>query len=406
MDSLAFEAYLSQRHQVELKVSKPPDDEVTTILADSRWTLTELRTAVAKLYELDPSNTRLHRGYGHTNGQEIKDNHSTIALINLYTGHHISVSVGKATPAGFFNIAFVLFAPKDRKSQLVALPKEEGVEEPPVVELSDPDKVKEGSAYYWNDVDANYSFGIAAEKENHAWQYEDGEAATDADDAQMPALISEEEAQQAEYEAFVRDEVLLEDDNMDTMSNEGVADSAECFSAVAEDDMVMLDDGYGNLSSLKEEINSSERTESYRTFGPDCTQVMVDDGGSNNNGSYSYSNLDDDHDLQAAIAASNSHYASMQGLVVDSHPSSSSVVAVADAYPLMEVSADAKLPATDTATAPADVICSDTHIPSVFDDDYGLKPLDRPDDNVDPSDFGERMVCVSFVRHYKCSIIA
>ncbi len=56
------------------------------------------------------------------------------------------------------------------------------------------------------------------------------------------------------------------------MSNEGVADSAECFSAVAEDDIGTVDDGYGNFSSLKEEINSSERTESYRTFGPDYTR--------------------------------------------------------------------------------------------------------------------------------------
>ena len=397
MESLAFEAYLSKRHHMELKVNKPPDAAVTSVQADSRWTLTELRAAIAKVYELDPNNIKMYRGYGQTTNQEIKENHSTIALSNIYSGQQISVTVGKATPAGFYPLTFVLFTPKDHKSRLVPFPKEEATDKP-MIELSDPDKVStENSNYYWNEAESSYSFGQVAEKENYEWgfdQYYEGDPAFDAVDPEMPGLIPAQEVYSAQCEEFVNTDVLLEDDNLDTMSNEGVADSAECFSAVAEDDMVMHDDGCGNFSSLKGEINSSERTESYRTFGPDSsTQETIDGCDSYNHSSYNYSYPNESCDLQAAIAAStsDSQVVSVQGQTEEFHQST----AVADAYPVLEVShevsstVDSKLP----ATAPADVISSDTtHIRSVFDDDYGMERFDRTDDNIDPSDFGERMV--------------
>ena len=368
VESLAFEAYLSERNRIELKVTKPPDETVVTLPADSRWSIMELRTAVAKIYNMDVENTKIYKGYGKIS--EVKNSSCTLAQSHIFNGQQISVTDGKATPAGFFSVSFSLYTPRDHKAGIVPLPREEDYSLDAFNQNADPEKEANGS-YDWNNLDSSYEFRTLESKiiENE-YSHNYGSMGNNNDGYELADG----------YEKGYTDTDDGDGDNLDAMSNEGVADSAECFSA-NDEDMPILLDSEGNVAEFAYEsfeVGHAD-TREYQKSGTNETDVIIDATHCEDDSRYNYSG-----NGQEAVSYAVEGVNKLDSIV------ETVAMKVGDVV-------DKNIYTERTAKV----------VPSTVPDDLFDVSIAAPvaaasltstnllmDDNIDPSDFGERMVTI------------
>jgi len=355
VESIAFEAYLHDRNKVELKVNKPPDSEFNYVVhADSRWTISELRSAIGKTLELDPCNLRLFKGV--SSGSEIKECHTTIYGNNIYTGQCISVSMGKPTPVGFFSLSFSLFSAADYKPQIVPLPSVLDINGG----LNDVCLTADDFQVDWSDENAVYNFpgydsGTTVNKSNNYndYPYVEGKATFDEEYENIPSLIN--------LTTGMEEDVAL-DDNFDAMSNEGVADSAECFSTAAGDDASAPDySSFANVFDSTHEISSIVNEMEYSSYNYCSTNADVSDTNTHTKAAVDCN----DDSVKADLSKPAESYC---------------IASPADVYlDLPDVS----------------IPCAPNHIvEATVVDDVPSKSL-IADETIEPSDFGERKVRTS-----------
>ena len=132
-DSPAFEAYLTKRSTIDVKINKPPNASFEHSLSiDARWSIQHLRAVVAKKLGFQPEELRMFKQS--LRGQELKDGDTTVAASSVYSGMSLAVSLGSATPAGHYNLTFVEYKAPDLRPGVMLLlevgPEEEEVDCP------------------------------------------------------------------------------------------------------------------------------------------------------------------------------------------------------------------------------------------------------------------------------------
>jgi len=135
----AYEAYLRSRNVVEIRVNRPPDASFeVTLKIDLRWTVNTLREVVAKELGLEGQEIRLFKQS--LRGQELRDGSLSLSSNAIYNNLGIAVSVGKATPAGYYNVLLTEFtALAGTVVEVVELP--DGESDFEVVDLGNGEKV-------------------------------------------------------------------------------------------------------------------------------------------------------------------------------------------------------------------------------------------------------------------------
>eukprot|EP01038_Epipyxis_sp_PR26KG_P004865 gene4865-6816_t len=236
-ESLAFEMYIHGRNRIELRVNKPPSEEFDQIItADCRWTVSELRKVIAKELGLNADEIRLFKAS--LRGQELKDGEQALTVNGIYTNMNIGVSIGKATPFGFNSIFFFHYKPIDHRPGVRALPilptdDEEDLKEEVVVDKMDD---VTSSLHNSNEIESDDLYSTEVRNNYHNINY-NSPVNVDEVHNNEPVPVTIIPRQNDDINFDITENRMVDNDynhdqneEYETMSNEGVVDANEILS--------------------------------------------------------------------------------------------------------------------------------------------------------------------------------
>ena len=227
-DCKSYEAFLLARNTIDIRINRPPDATFdVSMKIDLRWTVDKLRAVVSK--ELGLENEEIRMFKQSLRGQELRDGPMTLSSNYLYNSIHIAVSVGKATPVGFYNILLVEYkANPPRTTAVVQLPEQEGESAFETVDLDAAHAVAllaqdldDDSVPPLISTDSSAALNTTPRAVSMYENYDDPENPMDPELAAALELSARDAEQSMSYQAIDQND---ETDANSVASNEGVAD--------------------------------------------------------------------------------------------------------------------------------------------------------------------------------------